>query len=129
MHFFMPMTPPTITAQEHKVAIINGAPVFYDPPRLKEARKALVSQLIKHKPERPFEGPVALNAIWLFPKGKSRKSGEWKTTRPDTDNLQKLLKDCMTICGFWRDDALVVKEQVEKRWSDDPGIYVEVDEL
>ena len=31
--------------------------------------------------------------------------GEYRTTKPDTDNLQKLLKDCMTATGFWTDDA------------------------
>ena len=51
-------------------------------------------------------------------------------TRPDTDNLQKLLKDCMTRCGFWKDDAQVVREIVEKRWSDEPtGIFVEIKSL
>ena len=28
IEFFMPMEPPTITAQEHKVTVINGKPVF-----------------------------------------------------------------------------------------------------
>ena len=32
-----------------------------------------------------------------------------EVTKPDTDNLQKLLKDCMTKCGFWKDDAQVVR--------------------
>ena len=44
--------------------------------------------------------------------------------------LQKLLKDCMTKCGFWKDDAQVVREMVEKRWADEPmGIYIEIMEL
>lgn len=30
-------------------------------------------------------------------------------------------------CGFWKDDAQVVRETVEKRWSDEPaGIYIEI---
>lgn len=58
------------------------------------------------------------------------KNGDWRVTKPDTDNLQKLLKDCMTKCGFWKDDAQVVRETVEKRWSDEPtGIYIEITEL
>ena len=48
-------------------------------------------------------------------------------TRPDTDNLQKLLKDCMTRTGFWRDDAQVCREDVTKRWSrEKPGIRIRV---
>ena len=68
--------------------------------------------------------------MWLFPKGKSHRHGEWRKTKPDTDNLQKLLKDCMTQVGFWKDDAQVVSEKVQKRWSDEPtGIYIEIKEL
>ena len=43
---------------------------------------------------------------WCFPKGK-HSDGEYKATKPDTDNLQKMLKDVMTEVGFWKDDALV----------------------
>ena len=68
--------------------------------------------------------------VWLFPKGKRHKHNEWRITKPDTDNLEKLLKDCMTQVGFWKDDAQVVKEVVEKRWSDEPtGISIQIDTL
>ena len=30
--FFMAMEPPTVTQQEHKITMVNGRPVFYDPP-------------------------------------------------------------------------------------------------
>ena len=130
MHFFMEMKPPTATAQEHSVKVIKGRPVFFDPPNVKDAKNLLMGHLAKNKPESPFTGAVELTVLWLFPKGKSHKHGEWRKTRPDTDNLQKLLKDCMTQVGFWKDDAQVVSEKVQKRWSDEPtGIYVEIKEL
>lgn len=130
MHFFIEMNPPTATAQEKKVTVVSGKPRYYDPAPVKEARKKLTGHLILHRPAAPITGPVALTTLWLFPKGKSHKNGEWRSTKPDTDNLQKLLKDCMTKCGFWKDDAQVVREMVEKRWSDDPtGIYIEITEL
>jgi Holliday junction resolvase RusA-like endonuclease len=51
-------------------------------------------------------------------------------TKPDTDNLEKLLKDCMTEVGFWNDDAQVVKEIAEKVWTDEPtGISIEINNL
>ena len=43
--------------------------------------------------------------------------------------LQKLLKDCMTACGFWKDDALVAAEMAEKFWAEIPGIYVRIEEI
>lgn len=130
MNFFMEMEPPTATAQEHKVKMVNGRPVFFDPPNVKEAKKLLIGHLIANRPDEPIEGAVELTVLWLFPKGKTHRHGEWRKTRPDTDNLQKLLKDCMTRVGFWKDDAQVVSEKVQKRWSDEPtGIYVEIREL
>ena len=46
------------------------------------------------------------------------------------DNLQKLLKDVMTECHFWMDDAQVASEIAEKFWVHTaPGIYVEVQTL
>ena len=130
MNFFIAIDPPTSTAQMKQVRVVKGKPVFYDPPAVKEARRMLSAHLAIHKPEKPMTGPVSLRVLWLFPKGKSHKNGEWRITKPDTDNLQRLLKDCMTRCGFWKDDAQVVSEAVEKRWADDPcGLYIEVNEL
>ena len=130
MEFFLQIDPPTATAQEKQVRINHGKPVFYDPQSVKEAKRILLSCLVTHRPEAPLEGPLSLAVVWLFPKGRDHRNGEWRITRPDTDNLQKLLKDCMTACGFWKDDAQVVRETVEKRWADDPcGIYIDLSEL
>ena len=130
MYFFIAMNPPTSTAQMRKVRVVKGKPVFYDPPAVKEARNLLLAHLNLHKPKMPMLGAVMLKVLWLFPKGSKHKNGEWRSTKPDTDNLQKLLKDCMTQLGFWKDDAQVAREVAEKRWSDEPcGIYIEVEEL
>ena len=130
MNFFIAMKPPTVTAQEKKVRIVKGKPAFYDPPAVKAARETLTAHLTGHRPEKPMNGPIELRTLWLFPKGKTHRHGEWRITKPDTDNLQKLLKDCMTRVGFWHDDAQVVREIAEKRWSDEPsGIYIEINEL
>ena len=128
IEFFLSMIPPTITAQEHKVAVRNGKPVFYEPPELIDARAKLTAHLSRHKPEQPYIAGVRLMVKWCFPRGR-HADGEYRTTRPDTDNLQKLLKDCMTSVGFWRDDALVASEIVEKFWAERPGIYIRIDDL
>ena len=130
MNFFLQIVPPTATAQEKQVRIVRGKPLFYDPEPVKNAKALLVAHLLSHRPTKPYVGAVSLSTIWLFPRGKSHKHGEWRVTKPDTDNLQKLLKDCMTRCGYWKDDAQVVRESVEKRWSDEPtGIYIEITRL
>ena len=130
MKFKIDTEPPTATAQEKKIRIVNGSPIFYEPPKLKAARKLLTAYLNLYKPKKPMQGPVLLKTRWLFPKGRHHKAGEWRITRPDTDNLQKMLKDCMTRCGFWNDDAQVCREEVEKLWDDEPGgIEIEIHQL
>lgn len=127
-HFFLPMVPPTVTHQQKKVHVVNGKPIHYEPARLAAARQKLTAALWKQRPEKPMGGAIRLVVKWLFPKGKHR-DGEWKITKPDTDNLQKLLKDCMTATSFWKDDAQVCSETVEKFWADQPGIWIYVEEL
>ena len=128
VEFFMPMIPPTCTYQEKKVAVIKGKPVFYDPPEVNQARIKLCGHLAKHKPEKIYDCGVQLVPKWCFPREKHQQ-GEYRVTKPDTDNLQKLLKDCMTSVGFWKDDALVASEVIEKFWGDPPGIYIMIREL
>lgn len=128
--FFMPMEKvPTVTAQEHKVTVINGKPKFYDPPEVKNAKAKIIAYLSGHVPKEMYTTGVRLIVKWLFPKGKNNKNGEYKITKPDTDNLQKMLKDCMTNLKFWKDDSLVASEIIEKFWSDTPGIYIRIEKL
>ena len=126
--FFMPMIPPTVTHQEKQARVVNGKPQFYEPQELRNARAKLLVHLARQKPAQPFSGGVRLVTRWCYPRG-SHRDGEYRITKPDTDNLQKLLKDCMTSAGFWRDDALVASELCEKFWAEMPGIYIRVEEL
>lgn len=128
MEFFLAMIPPTITHQEKKVTVVNNKPIFYEPEELKDARQKLTAHLALHVPDEKFVGPVRLITKWCFPKGQ-HENGQYKTTKPDTDNMIKLLKDVMTELCFWKDDALVASEITEKFWADVPGIYVRIEQL
>lgn len=127
--FFMAMIPPTATAQEHKVAVRNGKPIFYDPPDVKAAKEKLIANLSKYSLNTPYREGVRLITKWLFPNDGKHKDGEYKISKPDTDNLQKMFKDCMTKLDFWTDDQLVASEICEKFWANIPGIYVRIEEL
>ena len=130
--FFMPMDPPTATAQEKQVRVVGGHPQFYEKPAAKEAKKLLITELTKYKPEQPLQGPIRLSVEWFFPRRKTDKftGVKFKDTKPDTDNLQKGLKDCMTKVGFWNDDAQVALECVAKVWTSiEPGIQITIEEL
>ena len=137
--FFMPMIPPTVTAQEHKPVRKNGTYYFYDPPELKEAKQKLMAHVAMHKPETKLIGVLRLTTKWIWPLGDDMTKkllenhisdyAEYKITRPDTDNIIKMLKDCMTKCGFWKDDAQVASEITEKFLGMHPGIYVKIEEI
>ena len=137
IQFFMPMVPPTTTVQEHGVAVVNGKPKFYDTPELKAARQKYEAHLARHVPKEKITDAVQLTTkwIWPFPDKKMQQLRVWghtdyaeyKTSRPDTDNLIKLLKDCMTRVGFWSDDAIVASEVTEKFYGMKPGVYVKVE--
>ena len=129
MQFFVPMLVPTVTAQMHKVSVKNSKPVFYDPPELKVAKSKLRDYIAPFAPNEPMDGSVRLLVKWLFPIDGKHTNGEYKATKPDTDNLQKALKDIMTKLRFWNDDAQVASEIVEKFWADTPGIYISVTQL
>ena len=125
IEFFLPMIPPTITAQQHKVS--HGR--FYDPPELKMAKMKLRDSLIPYVPEKPLDGALRLVVKWCFPIKGRHRNGEYKTTKPDTDNLNKALKDIMEDLNFFVNDSRVASEIIEKFWADIPGVYIRLEEL
>ncbi len=129
IEFFLPMIPPTVTHQEKKIAVKNGKVIVYEPPELAEAREKFRAYLSRHKPEKPFTGALRLVTKWCWPTEGKKNNPTWKTTWPDTDNLIKLFKDCMTAEGFWKNDSIVASEITEKFWADPAGIFVGIYEL
>ncbi len=127
--FFMPMITPEKTYQEKQVSVIKGKPVFYEPAELKEVRAKLQAHLSRHVPEKKYIGAVRLTVKWCFPITGKHRNGEYRITRPDLTNLQKMFEDVMTDLGYWTDDALIASEIVEKFWADLPGIYVMIEDL
>ncbi len=129
MEFFMPMLPPTVTFQEKKLAVRNGKPVIFDSDELKAAKEKLRAHLSTHIPEEPLSGALLLAVKWCYPADGKHPANTWKETKPDTDNLDKALKDCMETLGFFKNDAQVCVEHIEKFYNDVPGIYVQLENL
>lgn len=125
--FFIPLKKiPTVTHQQKKINFKTKT--IYEDDNLKAARSLFESILAHHKPEIPFKGPIRLIVKWLFQ--KNVVDVKYKTTKPDLDNAQKLLMDCMTKVGFWKDDAEVASMVLEKFWVNDmSGIWIHVEEI
>jgi Holliday junction resolvase RusA-like endonuclease len=129
LEIFVPMKPPTVTHQEKQVRVVRSKPIFYEPAELKAARDKLAAHLATYVPAQKYTCGLRLIVKWCFPITGQHRNGEYRTTRPDTDNLQKLLKDVMTKLGYWQDDALIACEIVEKFWAEKPGLYVAIEPL
>lgn len=134
MIFELNIDPPRTTAQTHRYGgkRPDGRLIFFDSAKLKEARNELRAALLPYKPVKPMEGAIRLQVFWHFETKDKKKQGKLKITRPDNDNLQKMLKDEMTRLGFWNDDAQVTTEYVRKWWSArgyiNIGIFYDTDE-
>jgi Holliday junction resolvase RusA-like endonuclease len=135
MKFKLKMIPPTATAQQKGERIVGGHIHHYQKKNVAQAEAILRDALLPYVPENPIENqPIALKVLWEFPYPKRAKKHPYghclhKITRPDTDNLNKLLKDVMTDMGFWKDDALISSEWIWKVYSDEPGICISVETM
>ena len=128
IEFFVPLKKvPTTTHQMKQVNFKTKT--FYEPPELKAARSTLMAHVGQFSIADPLTGPLRLTVKWLFPITGKHHDGEYKATRPDTDNLNKLLKDCMQELKFFRDDSQVASEIIEKFYSSKTGIYIRLEEL
>lgn len=129
IRFFIPMRLPTKTYQEKKIRVVGGKPVLYEPAELAAVRCKFRDSMAAFVPKEPMKGALQLVTKWCFPITGKHHDGEYRTSKPDTDNLVKMLKDVMTGLHFWRDDAQVASEVIEKFWAASPGLFVAIQEL
>ena len=81
----------------------------------------------------PWLGPVKLEcrAVYLHPQSWSAKKkarADWKTSKPDADNILKVVKDALNKIVF-HDDAQVVYATVQKRYGPIAKLVVVVTDL
>ena len=78
----------------------------------------------------PMAGPVAMTirATYLIPKSWPRKraaNARWRMSKPDADNIAKLVADSCNEIVF-EDDAQVAELTVQKRYGALAGVTVTV---
>ena len=121
-------TMPTTTAQQKGVRIVHGKPMFYEKSEVKTARQLFTLELKPHAPEKPSDKPIKLTVWFAFDTKNKKLWGQYKPTRPDTDNSLKLLKDCMSGL-FFKDDSQVVEETVIKTYAEKATIMIRWEEV
>lgn len=114
---YLPIDPPTRTAQQKGLRIVRGHAQFYEKKEVAEAKAKLKDMLLEFVPEEPYKGPLMVSVVWAFAtKEKKKIKQEHRTTRPDLDNLFKGLADCLADLGYFDDDSQIVDVGLRKIW-------------
>ena len=138
----IPCIPPTSTSQQKGACIVGGKHIrFFKKAKVAQAENSLVSLLSTAKREQmsgaSFQsGPLAVNITLVFPYLKRDKKADiaagahvWIDTRPDLDNLCKMLLDAMTTCAYWHDDSQVADLRLTKRRGPITGITITIENV
>ena len=78
-------TMPSATAQQKGVRIVHGKPMFYEKAEVKTARQLFTLELKPHAPKVPSDKPIKLIVWFAFDVKDKKLWGQYKPTRPDTD--------------------------------------------
>lgn len=99
----------------------------------KEHEDAIMSILDEFAPETPIQGPVSVTITALIKPPKSTTKKRLKEilfqphdVKPDVDNIEKDLYDCMTKAGFWADDCQIWSSFTAKSWSEEDKILIHI---
>jgi Holliday junction resolvase RusA-like endonuclease len=120
-----------------RATIIKGRARMYDPKKSSDYKDYVRLAASKYAPEKLLEGPLSLQVrIYRpIPAHTSKKKTEQAeagiirpTTKPDTDNYVKGIKDALNKV-IWRDDSQIVELVAGKYYSERPRVEVVVESL
>ena len=110
----------------------------YDPSENDKAD--FLAKCMAKRPDKPFTGPVQLDATFYFQRPKShyrtgKYSGElkpnapyWHISRPDKDNCEKMIADAFEGVYF-RNDSQICSGTTSKIYSETPRVEIKIQEL
>lgn len=96
-------------------------------------KEAIAAALREHVPAVPLDGPVFVGETLFFPRPKrlmrkSSPAGPMRiTSKPDRDNLDKAVLDCLTNMHFWHNDAQASDGYIRRRYVPkgcEPGMWL-----
>lgn len=125
-----------------KAARIGGFVRLYTPytKDAKAWRSAVIAAALEHCEGRTFTGPLGLTLQFTLPRPKSHLTKKglrpeaplWHTSRPDADNLTKLVMDALSEAGVWSDDCIVASLATQKAYATPPhsaGCFIHITPL
>jgi crossover junction endodeoxyribonuclease RusA len=123
-----------------KAFVRGGHAAVYDPGTAEGWKGQIALAARELKPESPLVDPISLRLTFSFPRPKSHYRGgkpasglkanapARHTGKPDADNAAKAVMDCLTVLGFWKDDAQVSHLTVRKNYGEHSGCLITISE-
>lgn len=123
--------PPSITAQQKRVHVVGGKPVFFHGAKMREQAATWASLLQGHQPPAPLDGPLALSLRFVYPHLKATKKADAhrllpKITKPDAGNVAKHVEDLLARLRFITDDARIASLHVAKFHGPESAVGIRI---
>lgn len=131
---YLKCIPPSVTAQQKRVRVIHGKPVFFHDTRMERECQTWAALLAPYVPREPIVGAIKLTIVGIWPHPKSARKDDQskvlpKLTKPDCSNFAKAIEDQLVRMRFIADDATVSVLHLEK-WCappEDVGIHIAIE--
>lgn len=100
----------------------SGKPRTFNPATAEGWKSSIAQALEGHLPDTPIDGPVSVTISYQMPRPKRlmRKRDPQgpiaHTGKPDMDNLNKAVFDCLTRLGVFRDDSQICHVEAGKHY-------------
>lgn len=133
--FFQPMVPPTTTHNDLEIRFKKdkksgrNVPYIGKTEALQKVEGKWEAYLAQHVPEIPMRGALRVEMRICWPTEGKHRQGEPKVTKPDNDNTEKVVNDCLQRLGFFKDDSQIADNRTMKMWADPAGIYLKIEEM
>jgi len=137
--FKLNIEPPRTTAQaSHRIIKPKDRAAFigsYQSGKWRVQEKEFMYLMKPFAPRKPMTGPLWLIIKWVYPYRKADKKwikeGKLHScdTRPDTDNLEKGIKDVMGKLNYFNDDSQVARSDFWKQWGTNPHIFISIESI
>lgn len=121
--------------------VAKGRPRFFNGKTITPAKTSNYENYVKElfiinkQPKLDGYIKATINAFFSIPKSTSKKkallmaSGDIRPTKkPDLDNIAKIILDALNKLAY-DDDSQIVELTINKFYSDDPRVYLRLEEV
>lgn len=110
MHFIIAIEP-----EGKKEARRTKSGVFKH-PKSRASMEAIAESVRAQYQGEPLDGPLRVQITAWRTRPKSKKRGEWADTKPDADNIHKLVGDALEGI-LWVNDSRIVDSRCIKKFA------------